>query len=122
MKVVIADRIPDLMESIGLIISKNKPDWQLSFVGLSQNGLKILGSIDYPDVIILGMDQVDICELDFIKQIRDDSDLPIVVLSYNSSISTMIQVFDYGADDYIVKPFNEKVFIARLESLIRRRK
>ena len=59
MKLVIADRIPESIEDLKFIIKQDRPDWQLSFIDLNQDGLAILGSINPPDVIILGMDNVD---------------------------------------------------------------
>lgn len=58
--------------------------------------------------------------LDLIKQIRDDSDVPVIVLSDTNNIHTLVKAFDLGANDYIVKPLNKKIFIARLKSITRR--
>jgi two-component system response regulator MtrA len=58
--------------------------------------------------------------LDLVKQIRDDSDVPVIVLSRNKDIHTLVKAFDLGANDYIVKPLNKQIFIARLKAIIRR--
>lgn len=59
--------------------------------------------------------------LDLINKIRDDSDIPIVVLSNERNIDAMVSAFDAGANDYVTKPYNEQIFLARLKALIRRR-
>jgi DNA-binding response OmpR family regulator len=74
-----------------------------------------------PDVVILGMHLYDISSLDLLKKIRDDSDVPVIVLSDDKNMDTLVKAFNAGANDYIMKPFNKAIFIARLKALIRRR-
>ncbi len=54
------------------------------------------------------------------EQIRDYSDIPVLYLSEEKDIFSLVKAFDRGANDYILVPFNEKIFVARLKSLIRR--
>ena len=73
------------------------------------------------DVVIIGRNYSDISGLDMVELLRDDSDMPIIYLSNDKDIKTLISAFDKGATDYIVTPFSEKVFMARLNAIIRRR-
>ena len=66
------------------------------------------------------MELSDISGLELIELIRDDSDTPIIFLSDDKEIKTLVKAFDRGATDYIVKPFSNNVFMARLKALIRR--
>jgi DNA-binding response OmpR family regulator len=72
------------------------------------------------DIVILGTHLPDISVLDLIKKIRDDSDVPVIFLSDDKGTSMLVSALEAGANDYIVKPFNKPIFIARLEALIRR--
>ena len=57
---------------------------------------------------------------DLIKKIREDSNIPIVILSAKNLDSDKILGLDLGADDYLTKPFNPLELIARIKSNIRR--
>ncbi len=72
-------------------------------------------------MLILGKDLYDVSGLELIELIRDDSDVPVIFLSDDKEIQTLLIAFYRGATDYIVKPFNENVFLARLKAVIRRK-
>lgn len=57
---------------------------------------------------------------ELIKQIREDSDIPIIVISAKVDIESKVQVLQMGADDYITKPFHQKEVIARVEVQLRK--
>ena len=121
MKIVVADTDNETIENISSLLSSLKPDWQVSASNSGKQCLSLLKENSCPDVILLGMLLCDMPALDLIKQIRDDSDVPIVVLSYERDVRTMVAAFDAGANDYVIQPFNDQIFIARLKALIRRR-
>jgi two-component system, OmpR family, response regulator MtrA len=73
-----------------------------------------------PDVVLLdlmlpGMDGVDICRL-----IRAESGTPIVMLTAKNDTVDVVLGLESGADDYIVKPFKPKELVARLRARMRR--
>ena len=57
---------------------------------------------------------------DLIRRIREDSNIPIIILSAKNQDSDKILGLDLGADDYLTKPFNPLELIARIRSNIRR--
>lgn len=54
------------------------------------------------------------------KQIRDQSDVPIIFLTAKDSESERVMGFEVGADDYVVKPFSAKELVLRTEAILRR--
>jgi two-component system, OmpR family, response regulator MtrA len=73
-----------------------------------------------PDLILLdlmlpGVDGIDVC-----RQIRAESGVPIVMLTAKSDTVDVVLGLESGADDYIVKPFQAKVLIARVRARLRR--
>jgi two-component system response regulator MtrA len=62
-----------------------------------------------------GMDGIDVC-----RQIRAESGVPIVMLTAKSDTVDVVLGLESGADDYIVKPFQSKVLIARVRARLRR--
>jgi DNA-binding response OmpR family regulator len=61
------------------------------------------------------MDGEDIC-----KAIREDSDVPIIMLTAKSEEEDRIAGLGIGADDYVVKPFSPRELVARVKALLRR--
>ena len=56
------------------------------------------------------------------KRIREDSQVPIILVTAKDDINDKIVGFDYGADDYLTKPFSTEELVARMKALIRRTK
>ena len=63
----------------------------------------------------------DMSGFELIKQIREDSDIPVVLLSEDHNVELLVKAFEMGANDYMTKPYRDAVFIARLKALVRRR-
>ena len=121
MKIIIADSDNESIENIFSLLSSLELDWQVLTSNSGKQCLSVLKENIHPDAILLGALLCDMPSLDLIKRIRDDSDVPIMVLSHERDVKTMVSAFDAGANDYIVLPFNGHIFIARLKALIRRR-
>ena len=71
------------------------------------------------DVIILDLRLPDKDGLEFIKYIRKDSIVPIIVLSARTNESDIVYALDCGANDYITKPFRVEELLARIRATLR---
>ena len=74
-----------------------------------------------PDLVILdimmpGMDGIEVC-----RRIREWSQVPIIMLSAKSEVNSKVELLNYGADDYITKPFGIEELMARVRAVLRRR-
>lgn len=67
------------------------------------------------DVMMPKMDGWQVC-----KEIRQYSQVPVIMLTAKSEEQDELNSFDIGADEYITKPFSPKVLVARVEALLRR--
>ena len=74
-----------------------------------------------PDLIVLDLGLPDRDGIDFIRDFRSWSDLPIIVLSARSDEADKIAALDAGADDYLTKPFGVGELLARVRVALRRR-
>ena len=80
----------------------------------------MLASSHNPDVVFLDLGLPDMDGIDVIKQIRDWSNMPIIVISARSEDEDKIEALDAGADDYLTKPFSVEELLARLRVTVRR--
>ena len=68
------------------------------------------------DINVPSMNGMEVC-----KQIRSsDTQTPILMLTAYGSVQDKVQALDYGADDYLVKPFHLDELLARIKALLRR--
>lgn len=67
------------------------------------------------DIMLPGMDGYDVC-----REIRKDSNVPIVMLSAKGEVFDKVLGLKIGADDYMVKPFDSNELVARVQAILRR--
>ena len=87
--------------------------------GSSAEGLLKSGKFK-PDLVVLDLGLPDGNGIDFIRNLRAWSDVPILVLSARSYEKDKIEALDVGADDYLTKPFGVGELRARARALLRR--
>ena len=72
-----------------------------------------------PDLVLLDLGLPDIEGIEVLKQIRQNSSIPIIVVSARSSETEKVMALDYGSDDYVTKPFNAAELLARISAALR---
>lgn len=75
-----------------------------------------------PDMVILDLGLPDRDGLEFIKEIRESSAVPILVLSARTMESDKVSALDTGANDYVTKPFGTEELMARVRAALRSRR
>ncbi len=105
----------------GLKFSLEQEGYEVDCAYDGQEALDLAKSNAY-DIILLDLmlpvyDGYEVCQ-----QIREFSDVPIIMLTAKSDDMDKILGLDYGADDYITKPFNILEVKARIKAIIRRNK
>lgn len=73
-----------------------------------------------PDLIVLDILLPDMNGLDVCRRIRSYGNIPIVYLSCLQESETIVTGLEYGGDDYLTKPFDPNVLIAKINALLRR--
>ena len=82
-------------------------------------GLQLINSI-CPDLILLDLGLPDMDGQTIIRQVREWSDCPIIVISARTNEHEKVKALDLGADDYITKPFSMEELTFRIEAILRR--
>jgi DNA-binding response OmpR family regulator len=92
-------------------------------VRLAEDGEEALSeaTVFEPDAVILDLglpklDGVEVC-----RRMREDGDVPILMLTARDGLDDRVDGLDSGADDYLVKPFERAELLARVRALLRRR-
>jgi DNA-binding response OmpR family regulator len=119
--ILVIDADSGSTNDIYLTLNQYQPDWKLSIISTGKQCLDMINNGACPDTIILGTQITDMSGVVLIEQIRNDSDIPVIVISRDESLETLVKNLDAGANDYIVYPFNRAIFIARIQALSRRR-
>jgi len=94
--------------------------YQVAGAATAAEGIKRIAA-ETPDVVLLDLGLPDGDGKDVIRQVRQFSDVPIVVLSAREREMEKIEALDLGADDYVNKPFNVGELLARMRTALRHR-
>lgn len=86
-----------------------------------KEGLEKAKLIRY-DLILLDLMLPEISGEEVCKELRKNSDVPIIVLTAKENIRSKVELLDMGADDYITKPFNIGELFARMRVALRNKK
>ncbi|MBZ4642670.1 MAG: two-component system, OmpR family, alkaline phosphatase synthesis response regulator PhoP [Deferribacteres bacterium] len=82
-------------------------------------GLELFKKGSY-SLVILDLGLPDLEGEHLCKLIRKESDVPIIILSAKENVTAKVLCFEYGADDYITKPFENIELLARVKAIMRR--
>lgn len=113
-----------------LIIENEKPLAQVLEDTFSQEGFEIIKAFDgengvdkfyneKPDLILLDINLPKKLGWEVCKEIRETSNIPIIMMTARDSDSDEYNGLSIGADDYITKPFNLKILLLKVKKLLK---
>jgi len=116
--VLVVDDDPKIRDLLRLYVARDRHR-----VVFAEDGVGALAAAreHAPDLVLLdvmlpGLDGFEVC-----RRLREESDVPIVLLTARSGDSDKVVGLDLGADDYVVKPFSPRELMARIRVQLRRR-
>jgi DNA-binding response OmpR family regulator len=116
-----------------LIIEDEAQITRLIELELKYEGYKVLTATDGleglksiresgPDLVLLDCMLPNLSGEELCKQVRDSADdVPIIMITAKDSIEDKVKGLDFGADDYLIKPFATEELLARIRAVLRRR-
>lgn len=115
-RILVIDDDEALAEMIGIVLRNDGFD--PVFCADGAQAVDVFRSTK-PDLVLLdlmlpGIDGIEVC-----RQIRNESDLPIVMLTAKSDTSDVVRGLESGADDYVPKPFKPAELVARVRARLR---
>ena len=116
LKVLVVEDEGSISNFVSTILTANHYD-----VILARNGAEAYAMITShcPDVVILDLGLPDMDGMKIIRDVREWSKLPIIVVSARSHERDKVEALDAGADDYITKPFGTSELLARIRTAVR---
>src|SRR5436309_10225965 len=118
-KILVVDDEKHIIELTRLYLTRE--GYEVEGVGDGAQAMARFGQLK-PDLVILdimlpGMDGLTIC-----KEIRKQSQVPIIMLTARDEVTDKVVGLEVGADDYLTKPFHPQELVARAKALVRRAK
>jgi DNA-binding response OmpR family regulator len=116
-KVLVVDDEAHIVELARLYLTRE--GYEVEGVGDGSQALARFGQVK-PDLVVLdimlpGADGIAIC-----KEIRKQSQVPIIMLTARDEVTDKVVGLEVGADDYLTKPFHPQELVARAKALLRR--
>ena len=93
--------------------------WLVEEANTGEEAVKVF-SQKIPDVVLIDAVLPDMDGFDLCRTIRQNSDVPIMIVTARSDIQDVVAGLESGADDYLTKPFAPKELSARIRALLRR--
>lgn len=119
MKVLIIEDDPEIIEAIRLAFQIRWPEATVIASNTGEDGVTKVEA-EKPDIMILDLGLPDISGFEVLKQVRDFSNVPVLILSVRSEESSIVKGLEWGADDYVVKPFRQLELLSRVKALLRK--
>ncbi|CAB4624482.1 MAG: response regulator [Actinobacteria bacterium] len=115
-KILVVDDDNALREMVGIVLEAE--GFQVSFHDAGSGALEAFKSGE-PDLVLLdvmlpGKDGIEVC-----KEIRATAGTPIIMLTAKTESEDVVRGLEAGADDYVVKPFDPVVLLARIRARLR---
>jgi DNA-binding response OmpR family regulator len=119
LKVLIVDDEPDVRALVRSALSYARQDLTAVEAADGDEALAMIHS-ERPDLVVLDLALPKRDGFAVLEQVREKTDLPIIVLTARGLEEDKIKGLRLGADDYLTKPFSPRELVARIESVLRR--
>ena len=116
-KILIVDDDKNICELLRLYIEKEGFTTSMAHDG--RQALNLFNTFE-PDLILLDIMLPELDGWQVCREIRKKSDCPIIMLTAKGEVFDKVLGLELGADDYVVKPFESKEVVARINAVLRR--
>lgn len=120
MNVLIVEDAREIVEVISVGLETQWPDVTILSTGSGEEAIRLVRQ-EVPDIIILDLGLTDISGYEVLKRIREFSSVAIIILTARGDEANIFKGLEWGADDYMTKPFKQAELLARIRALLRRR-
>jgi len=116
-RVLLVDDEPGILDFVALGLSQEG----IAMIRAStrRGGLELARS-EHPDLVIIDVGLPDGDGVELLRELRTESDVPVIMLTARGSVEDRVRGLDAGADDYVAKPFHFAELLARIRAHLRR--
>jgi two-component system, OmpR family, response regulator MtrA len=115
--IMVVEDDQDLAEMLGIVL--NGAGYEVDLVSRGDEAMEVFRA-QKPDLVLMDVMLPGIDGVEIVRQIRTESMVPIVMLTARIETPDKVAGLEAGADDYMVKPFEESELLARLKVRLRR--
>jgi two-component system response regulator ResD len=116
-RVLVVDDEDHILELARLYLSRE--GYQIETVSDGAQALTRFGQVK-PDLVVLDIMLPNVDGLTICREIRKQSQVPIIMLTARDEVTDKVVGLELGADDYLTKPFHPQELVARAKALVRR--
>jgi DNA-binding response OmpR family regulator len=116
--ILIIDDDPLIREMV--VLKLDQAGYEILSAASVQHALDLIQKFGLPHLAIVDIHMPERNGLEFCQEILGYSDLPIIMLTADDDLSTIIDAIEHFAEDYIVKPFNLNEMLVRVRRILRR--
>jgi two-component system KDP operon response regulator KdpE len=117
MPVLAVDDEPQILRLLTIALEAN--GYRVSTAASGQEALAVAAQ-QHHDLILLDLGLPDMTGLQVLKQLREWTQAPVIIITVHEAAAEKIEALDLGADDYVTKPFNTGELLARMRAALRR--
>ncbi|HSW58621.1 MAG TPA: response regulator [Dehalococcoidales bacterium] len=114
-KILFVEDDKEVVETVLLIFNYHWPEAHIIHSFLGKPGIE-LARHENPEAIILDLGLPDISGFEVLRNIRQFSSIPIIVLTAHTAEDEIVKALEEEATDYITKPFRHRELLARVQS------
>ncbi len=116
-KILIIDDEETTVQLLAILLERREYETVKAYS--AEEGLR-LAYRNQPDLVLLDIMMPDMDGWDVCKRLREMSDVPIIFLTARDETPDVVRGLEMGADDYIVKPYDNEELVARVKAHLRR--
>jgi two-component system KDP operon response regulator KdpE len=114
--ILVIDDEPQIQRAIRTILTEKQ--FKVTTASRGEEGLTLAATSE-PDLVILDLGLPDMDGVEVCRQLREWTQIPIIILSVRDSERDKVAALDMGADDYLTKPFGIEELLARIRVSLR---
>jgi DNA-binding response OmpR family regulator len=116
-KVLLVDDDPDMIDMLTFLVGRTG---MVALPARDVPSALMLFETEHPDLALVDVGLGPWSGFDLVTQLRERSEMPIILLTARASDDDKVRGLEAGADDYLVKPFSHRELIARIRAHLRR--
>src|SRR5579884_1618438 len=119
MKILIVDDDHDVVDSVAIAVEFHWHGVTLLRAADGDAGAELFHEAD-PDLVLLDVGMPGRNGFELLREIRQVSDVPVILMTARRDETDVVRGLDLGADDYVTKPFSHLELLARIKAALRR--